>query len=265
MNEKITLTECELVVDDISMPQINTFQNKHDIYELDGIAYDIVCEVIDEKLLWIYAKYGKAKPYDNQILNIETKEYSNNPRTPDDVEMRNQIFCIYSQKIGVLYMSDFRKSRVIEKYLRETFQRDFTIRKYVVNLETFVNEVDSIKSLKFVSVDEHLFNSGIFDEVRDVCGFGSDDGIVSVSMEVKVTNKQIDKSKWRNILNSFKTKKEKREIDKMICVGKDDKNIEKIFNLDTFLKKIQIPATKDKNEMYDPEKVKKSILEQLDV
>lgn len=49
----------------------------------------------------------------------------------------------------------------------------------------------------------------------------------------------------------------------MICVGKDDKNIEKVFNLDTFLKKIQIPATKDENEMYDSQKVKESILEQL--
>lgn len=208
-------------------------------------------------------KYGKAKPYDNKILNIETKECSKNPRKPDDIEMRNQIFCMYSREIGVLYMSNFRKSKVIEKYLRDTLRQDFTIRKYVVNLETFVDEVDFIKSLKFVSMDRNLFNGGIFDNVSDVCGFGNNDDITSVSIEIKVSNKKIDKVKWSNILNDFKGKKEKLEIDKMICVGKDDKNIEKIFNLDTFLKKIQIPATKDENEMYDSQKVKESILEQL--
>ena len=49
----------------------------------------------------------------------------------------------------------------------------------------------------------------------------------------------------------------------MICIGKDDKGIEKLFNLDTYLKKIQIVATKNENEMYDPEAIKTNLLEKL--
>ena len=51
----------------------------------------------------------------------------------------------------------------------------------------------------------------------------------------------------------------------MICIGKDDKNIEKIFNLDNVLKKIQISVLKNENEMYVPEQIKKAVLEQLNV
>lgn len=172
------------------MPKIDIFQDKQDLYEFDSIMYDITLEIIYERLLYIYIKYGKAKPYDNKILNIETKECSKNPRKPDDIEMRNQIFCMYSQEIAVLYMSNFRKSKVIEKYLRDTLRQDFTIRKYVVNLETFVDEVDFIKSSKFVSMDRNLFNGGIFDDVSDVCGFGNNGDITSVSIEIKVSNKK---------------------------------------------------------------------------
>lgn len=47
----------------------------------------------------------------------------------------------------------------------------------------------------------------------------------------------------------------------MIFVGEDDKGVEKIFNLDTFLKKISIPIEKDENQMYDEYLVKNKLIE----
>ena len=63
----------------------------------------------------------------------------------------------------------------------------------------------------------------------------------------------------------WKSKKEEQQIDKMICIGKDDKGVEKIFNLDTFLKRIQITTIKNENEMYDPKIIKDSLLKELNV
>lgn len=60
-----------------------------------------------------------------------------------------------------------------------------------------------------------------------------------------------------------KTKKENQQIDKMICIGKDDKGVEQIFNLDTYLKRIKLPVIKDESEMYNPQIIKNALLEKL--
>lgn len=267
IESKLTLTECELVLDNSSIPPtIDAFQDKQkDIYELEGVAYDINCEVIDKKFFWIYIEYGKAKPYANKVFNVEKKEYAQNMRNPNEAELRNQIFCIYMPEKAVLYMSDFRKSKFLASYFKDRFKRNFSIRKYVINSQTFVNEINSVKSLRLVSVDRNLFNGGIFDNVRDVCGYDADnDGsIVKFDIEIQLKETKFNASKWLDFFTLFQNKKDRLEIDKMICVGESDEKIEKIFNLDTILKKIQIPALKNENEMYNQEEIKQTILRQL--
>lgn len=54
MKERLTFTECELVINDSEMPKIDIFQDKQDLYEFDGIMYDITLEIIYKRLLWIY-------------------------------------------------------------------------------------------------------------------------------------------------------------------------------------------------------------------
>lgn len=220
MSDKLTFTECELVIDDSSIPQINVFKNiQKEIHKNEGFSYDITCEIIDNKIFWIYAEYGKEKPYTDKLLNVETKEYSQNKRNPNEAELRNQLFCMYYPDNAILYMSDFRKSRFLESYLKDKFNR------------------------------------------KDVCGYGND--IYNLTIEFKVKDYKFNSKKCLEFLIKSKDKKYRGEIDRMICVGKDDKGVEKIFNLDTYLKKITIPIQKDENEMYDAETIKKYLLEQL--
>lgn len=262
MSDKLTFTECELVIDDSSIPEINVFQNiSKDIYENEGFSYDINCEIIDNKIFWIYAEYGKEKPYTNKLLNVETKEYSQNKRNPNEAELRNQLFCMYIPYNAILYMSDFRKSRFLESYLKYKFNRNFIIKKYFAEPKTFVEEINAVKSLKFVFMDKEFFNVGVFENVKDVCGYGND--IYNLTIEFKVKDYKFNPKKCLDFLIKSKDKKYRGEIDRMICVGKDDKGVEKIFNLDTYLKKIKIPIQKDENEMYDAEIIKKYLLEQL--
>lgn len=262
MSDKLTFTECELVIDDSSIPQINVFKNiQKEIHKNEGFSYDITCEIIDNKIFWIYAEYGKEKPYTDKLLNVETKEYSQNKRNPNEAELRNQLFCMYFPDNAVLYMSDFRKSRFLESYLKDKFNRNFVIKKYFAEPETFVKEINSVKSLKFVSMDKNFFNVGIFNEAKDILGYG--DNLYNLTVEVKVEDYKFNPKKCLEFLIKSKDKKYRGEIDRMICIGKDDKGVEKIFNLDTYLKKITIPIQKDENEMYDAETIKKYLLEQL--
>ncbi|WP_334095615.1 hypothetical protein [Helicobacter typhlonius] len=258
---KITFTECELVVNESQIPQLNIFNNKQrDIYDVDGISYIVDCEIVDEKFFWIYARYGKAKPYANEVLNTETQEIAQNKREPNEAELRNQLFCMYVPSKAILYMSDFRKNIFLATYLKAKFNQEFIIKKYFIEPKEFVNKITSVQSLKFVGVDENIFNSSIFEEVRDVLGYGQP---ISFTLETKVRDYKFDPKKCLDFLLLCKNKKENQQIDKMICIGKDDNGFEKIFNLDTYLKRIKLSVIKDESEMYNPQIIKNALLEQL--
>lgn len=258
---KITFTECELVVNETKIPQLNIFENKsEDCYDVDNVSYIVNCEIIDEQFFWIYIRYGKAKPYSKEVLNTETKEIMQNKREPNEAELRNQLFCMYVPSRAILYMSDFRKNTFLATYLKARFNNEFIIKKYFMNPEEFVKEITSIQSLTFAGFDKNLFNNGIFSEVGDVLGYGQP---IKFTIEAKIKDYNFDPKKCLSFLMFWKSKKEEQQIDKMICRGKDDKGFEKIFNLDTFLKRIQITTIKNENEMYDPKIIKDSLLREL--
>ena len=193
MESKLTFTECELIANDSIIPNIDIFNNKQgDIYDLDGISYVVNCEIINETLFWIYVIYGKEKPYADKLLNIKTKEYAQNARSPNEAELRNQIFYMYVPQKAILYVSKFQKNKFLTSYLKDRFKKDFSIRKYIVDPKTFVKEINSIKSLKFISTDKNLFNNGIFDDVRDVCGYGNDESLISFNVEIQLKESKFD-------------------------------------------------------------------------
>lgn len=260
---KITFTECELVVNETEIPQLNIFENKlEDCYDIDNVSYIVNCEIINEQFFWIYIRYGKAKPYSKEVLNTETKEIMQNKREPNEAELRNQLFCMYVPSRAILYTSDFRKNTLLATYLKARFNNEFIIKKYFINPEEFVRETTSIQSLKFTGLDKNLFNDGIFSEVGDVLGYGQP---MKFTIEAKIKDSKFDPEKCLEFLLLWKKKKEKQQIDKMICIGKDDNGFEKIFNLDTYFKRIQITTIKNENEMYDPKIIKDSLLKELNV
>lgn len=263
MSEKITFSECELIINQSEIPQINIFENKQsDSYELDGVYYQVDCEIIKNNIFWIYAKYGKPKPYTDEVLNIETQENYKNSRSPNEAELKNQFFCIYIYDKATLYVSDFRKNSFLKDYLKAKYNKEFDIKKYFIDPKEFVNTISSVESIKFTSGDKDLFNGSIFDDIGDVYGLGQP---INFTLEAKIQNKLFEHEKLINFLNRFKSKKENCEISRVICIGKDDEGFEKIFNLETLMKKIQVNVEKDKNGMYDAEYVKQSLLEQLNV
>ena len=262
-DNKITFTECELVINETEIPKLNIFENKlEDCYDVDNLSYIVNCEIIDEQFFWMHIRYGKAKPYSDEVLNTETKEIMQNKREPNEAELRNQLFCMYVPRRAILYMSDFRKNTFLATYLKARFNNEFIIKKYFINPEEFVKEITSIQSLKFAGLDKNLFNNSVFSEVGDVLGYGQP---IKFTIEAKIKDYNFDPKKCLNFLMFWKSKKEEQQIDKMICVGKDDRGFEKIFNLDTYLKRIQITTIKNENEMYDPKIIKDSLLRELNV
>lgn len=262
MENSIAFTECRLIIDKNEIPQLNLFGNKEeDIYEFDNISYIVNCKIINEKFFWIYVRYGKAKPHSDEVLNTETKEIAPNKRASSEAELRNQLFCMYIPSKDIIYLSDFRKGSFLTTYLKDRFKKEFSLKKYIIEPKKFIEEIVSVESLKFVGASRNLFSESIFNNVDDICGYGQ---TVSFTLEAKIKSNIFDSEKILNLLLFWKDKKKKGEIKRMICIGKDDKGLEKIFNLEDCLRKIEIHISKDINEMYNSELVKDNLLQKLD-
>lgn len=257
----LTFTECQLVINQNRCPKLSDFENKKEQkYEAENKVYIVNCEILQDNFFWIYIRYGKAKPYSNEVINIETKEISANKREANEAELRNQLFCMYCRDSATFYISNIRQSNFVSKYLQETFKKDFIVQNHYTDPEKFVSAIKSLKQIRFVSKDKNLFNSGIFSDVNDVMGYGAS---TSFTIDAQIKESNFDPKKCLDFLTKMRRKKENCEIDRMICIGTDDDKIEKIFNLETYLCKTDISIQKDINEMYDSELVKDNLLQKI--
>lgn len=53
------------------------------------------------------------------------------------------------------------------------------------------------------------------------------------------------------------------DIDVLTCIGRDDNDMESIFNLGSFIQKIDISSAKDANGLYQKEDVKEKLIEKI--
>lgn len=74
------------------------------------------------------------------------------------------------------------------------------------------------------------------------------------------------------LTDSFKEKlkqmvgwKNKCEADSLLCVGRDDKNFETIFNADSFIQKTSVDVSKDEQGLYDSTMVKQALIDKIRV
>lgn len=251
-----------LVVDEREISNLDIFSDKsEDQYDFKETTYVINCEIIDNSVFWLYARYGKEKPYSDEVLNSKTKEYGKNPKQQSDIELKDQFFCAFVLSTKILYMSDYRKQTFLRHYLHSRFDREFLVKKYFVNPEEFVKEITSVQEIQFVSQKRDVLSSGIFGEIDDILGYGMTS---CFTVEAKMDKKgKFVPEKTLELIYSFQRRRDNGEIKRMRCKGKDDKAVEKIFNLDNLINKFELNLEKDENGMYDEELVKQEFLKKI--
>ncbi|EKQ0568268.1 hypothetical protein P4P33_001244 [Campylobacter jejuni] len=179
--------ECNLLVNEQTVNNFNIFYNIcEDQFSYENTEYVINCEIINQNIFWIYARFGKINPYSNEIFDIETKKSGKNPKQKKQVELNKQLFCIYDLRSLVLYMSDFRKQNFLSFYLKEKFGQNFLIKKYFIKPEEFVETITSIEKISF-TFKKNIFTSDIFNMVEDELGYEATE---CFSLETKISKKK---------------------------------------------------------------------------
>lgn len=264
----IVFSTFHLVVDNKS-PDINTlrplFSLANDEFSnSNNEHYLITGENINNKYCWLYAKYGKDLPYSFTVFNIGSHKEEANPRTTVQVETSKQLFGMYSFQEKVLYLSNGQKKSFFEKYLAKQLRKRVIIKSFIKNVDDFLATLKNVKKLKFITKpDLFTANSAVGDIVQPL------EDLLGLDMDAKVTlelayPKVPLTEKFKKYFKKMVGWKQAGSTASLICIGEDDKNFETIFNVDSFIKKINIPAKKDPQGMYDAEMIKSELIKEME-
>ncbi len=260
---EISFHSQQLIVDDLvaDFAAISfIFEETHDTYQDADSFYKIEKEIIEDRYLWLYSSYGKAYPRTDKVIEMTTHMEEDNPRKITQIEPDKQLFSIYDTIEKVLYISNRKKIGFYKLYLRSFIDEDIVIKNFYIDVDDFAEKVKTISSVNLITKN-NLFsaNSGLFQEEKNVFGLGepTDFHLEALFENAKITDAFIRKIKEFNLL------KGQGEVETLICIGRDDKNIETVFNMDTFVDKLIVKANKDVQGLYDVVDIQHLILNKV--
>lgn len=210
---------------------------------------------ISSTYFWFHVRYGKELPYTQTVINTANDEEELNPRSKEQIEPDQQLFGLYSFNDKVFYLSNFRKKTFFELYLSSKLNKSVVIKSFLKTPEEFIKSIKSIEKIKLVTKKTLFSMDGgvvsISPEHKDIFGLGVPEefSIEAEFKHAKLTDKFIQNVK--NMANWTKTS----EAESLVCIGRDENDLETIFNVDSFRQKISLLIEKDTYGMYDSEAV----------
>lgn len=241
----------------------SAFSQEDEIFTFESIHYLISTSIIDDQYFWFYAQYGKSLPYSKTVYNTESNTIENNPRTTAQVETAKQLFGLYDSKNKIFYYSNIKKKSVFEKRLNSLINQEVIIKAFFKNVDEFCEQIKKIKSIKFIA-KRNLFNANgeilkIFPSPKDLFGLGMPEDF---TLEAIFSNASVT-GEFISALKRMATWRKNQEADSLVCIGFDDKNIETIFNIDTFIQKSTISTSKCEQGRYDPNSVCSALINDI--
>ena len=200
-------------------------------------------ENLNDEYFWFYANYGSSLPH---AYNIKERKEEDNPRSTDQAETIKHLFALYTVHSCTLYLSNFSKKSWLAQYLREKLENEVIIKNYYKNPEEFLQHIKHVEILKLVARN-NLFSAKagimeILSDLQDIFGLGvpADFTLEANFSRVRLTNAFVEKFK------QLARWKSEHKAESLLCIGRDDKGIETVFNVDNFIEKLYVDADKNK-------------------
>lgn len=215
---------------------------------------------IGENRYWMYFQYDNESLYTDVVVDTIDNETKSNPRPKNQVELRQQLFACYDLERKLLYVSDYAKRTSVADYLEEMLQKPVRIKNVIKSLDEFVSAVRYLKSVTFTQ-RRNLFTTtedSLFQKQADLYGLD-----LPERSKLKFDYGHSPVGVARTALQSWGMKRESGEFDEVVVVGVDDEGFENSFNFSTMLSTIEIALSRDENYRYDPDSVRRLLLEKL--
>ena len=256
----IVFSALQLIVDE-KVPVIDDFtEYQEEQYDTKDNIYKITAQKIDNTYYWIYMEYGGELPYGEKVFDKEKSEILNNPRTKNQAELNKQLFCLYDSELNTFYISNSKKKIFMQDYLKHKLSKDIIIKRFFKSPEEFIDYVKTIETISFTSKN-NLFsvNNDLFNNSQDIFGLGQPKNF---KMNIDYSGRKVTE-KFKTMFPNLLSRKENNEIESLVCIGKDDNNVEAIFDISSFTQTIPLNLRKDELGRYDPHLVQQNLLSLL--
>lgn len=214
----------------------------------------VVKQITDNRFISLYFNYGERYPYSPTVATVvgEDLQELDNPRTPEQIELNDQLFVLIDVATQRIWLSDQRQRNTVLEWIKNKIGSDISI-KSIINESEFINKIKSVQEISF-SVVPDLFNTAGQDTlsnhlVQDIFGFGADKARVQLSYENTSVTDTI-KKKFNELLGR------RTEFQDITVIGRSDEGLDTIFNLDEVISKISVEVGSDsKSKLSDSDDV----------
>lgn len=263
--DKINFSLLEMLVDSstaverFTPPTPETFTNlKNDTHWVgdDGSFYNVEIDNANE-YLWLYFQFGNASPRTDTVTNVDTGEQLENQRKENEAELLNQLFVLYLYEKNILYISNTKKIKLLQQFLKEKIVQDIIVKRFFRSPEEMIQMIESVSSIRFTS-SSNLFNQDSPERKALIDLTGTD---APETFTIEATYKT---HKILNFIRNLVHKRQNSQIQNLVICGRDTNDMELIYNIDTLTNKIEVLSTKhEKTGMFDADDVKSNLLNKV--
>jgi hypothetical protein len=262
MTDSVSFSSFELIVNG-ALPDVtflnNAFSSNKTSMTHEEFIHQIECEIIEDRFYWFYSNFGKAMPHRDIVIDIPSGTELENPRTTQQVEPNDQLFAIYDSSSSLFYISNLKKKGFLKEFLSQFTDEEVIIKNIYKNINDFIDVIKTLETIKFTG-SRDLFNreGDLFSSIRDIFGYGEPE---EFSIEAKYRTSMKDALKCEILrLAGYQSA---GDIKTMVCIGKDERGFEAVFNANNFINKISIPRQKDNQLLFPSEDVRTQVIIKL--
>lgn len=222
--------------------------------------YEIDKQFIENRFLWLCCNYDNAKYNENVINHNDNYVKEVNPRSKNQLELRNQLFICYDTEKNLLYTNQNEKKGFIKHYFSSTLSKEVIIKSIVCSIDDLENKVKEITRFKFIQNDTIMTRvpGSTFEQTYNIFGLDVPD-----KMTIQVDYKSSTSQPIKQIIKKFKEWKKSDNFENIVLIGRDDDNLEQCFDFNSLISHIEIKPIKNINGMYNSVDVIKEFTDKI--
>jgi len=222
----------------------------------------VVKQTHEDRFISVYFNYGEKYPYSPTVATVVGENFQelNNPRTPEQIELNDQLFVLIDLNTQRIWLSDQRQKNTVADWIKNKIGAEVSI-KSIINESEFIDKIKSVQEISFAVVP-NLFSSAGQDTlskhlVQDIYGFGADKARIQLLYKNTLIT-DIIKKKFYELIGR------KNEFQDITVIGRSDDGFNTVLNLEEVVSKISIDVGSDnKSKLFNPDEVFNTLINRI--
>ncbi len=224
-------------------------------------AYHTITTELTDEYFWLYSNYGRQNPRPEHVVNTIDGSSHENLRSAEEIEPTSQLFVLYIFASGILYISDSDMKAFVSNLLKEKLGLNSAIIKHLfVDKDEFVRQLRTVDRIRFASRERNLFSgvNSISSALRDNYHMEEPETFsICANYKAAITRS------IKNTIDWLTHQQVEGNLQDLVIIGKDDQDIEQVFNSNAFTRRIEVFVTTNSQGLYDASEVKNKLIEKL--